>query len=78
MAEILRRRTPTPFAATLEREDVAGRPTWSALRPATTPQPTSGAGMPPILEARDLTKVYTLGKTNVEALRGVSMSVAPG
>ena len=34
--------------------------------------------MPPILEARDLTKVYTLGKTNVEALRGVNMSVAPG
>ena len=34
--------------------------------------------MPPILEARDVTKVYALGKTTVEALRGVTMSVAPG
>ena len=34
--------------------------------------------MPPILEARDVTKVYALGKARVEALRGVTMSVAPG
>ena len=34
--------------------------------------------MPPILEARDVTKVYALGKTAVEALRGVTMSVAAG
>jgi putative ABC transport system ATP-binding protein len=34
--------------------------------------------MPAILEARDLTKVYELGKTRVEALRGVSMTVAAG
>jgi putative ABC transport system ATP-binding protein len=34
--------------------------------------------MPPILEARDVTKVYALGRTTVEALRGVTMSVAPG
>jgi putative ABC transport system ATP-binding protein len=34
--------------------------------------------MPPILEARDVTKVYALGKQRIEALRGVTMSVAPG
>jgi len=81
MAGLLRRRgnaTPgvMPFAATLERERLAAPPTWSALRP-TTP-PTSGVRMPPILEARDVTKVYALGKTRVEALRAVTMSVAPG
>jgi len=76
---IRRRRSPMPFAATLERERLVAKPSWSTLRPATpTPSPTSGVKMPPILEARDLTKVYALGKTNVEALRGVSMSVAPG
>jgi putative ABC transport system ATP-binding protein len=32
----------------------------------------------PILEARDVTKRYELGKTTVEALRGVTMAVAPG
>jgi len=78
MAGLLhRRQAPLPFAATLERERVAERPTWSALR-SSAQQPASGVRMPPILEARDLTKVYTLGKTAVEALRGVTMSVAPG
>jgi len=32
----------------------------------------------PILEARDVTKRYELGKTTVDALRGVSLAVAPG
>ena len=31
-----------------------------------------------ILQGRDLTKAYLLGETTVDALRGVSLSVAPG
>jgi putative ABC transport system ATP-binding protein len=82
MAGLLRRRgnatnTVMPFAATLERERIAARPTWSALRPA-EPRPDTGVRMPPILEARDVTKVYALGRSRVEALRGVTMSVTPG
>jgi len=78
MAGLLRRRgNAMPFAATLERERLTGRPTWSALGP-TTPPPSSGVRMPPILEARDVTKIYALGKQRIEALRGVTMSVAPG
>ncbi len=34
--------------------------------------------MPPILEARGLTKRYRLGQTDVEALRGVSLTVDEG
>ena len=34
--------------------------------------------MTPILEARDLVKRYPVGDDEVEALRGVSLSVAPG
>jgi putative ABC transport system ATP-binding protein len=34
--------------------------------------------MPPILEARDLTKTYRAGDGEVHALRGVSLAVQPG
>jgi putative ABC transport system ATP-binding protein len=67
-----------PFTATLERPGAAAGPTdWSDLSQA-APQPTTEVSMQPILEARDVTKVFSLGKTTVEALRGVSMSVTAG
>jgi putative ABC transport system ATP-binding protein len=83
MATIARRReAPMPFTATLERERVtkpvtALAPAWEVLR-TEQPKPANGAPVQPILEARDVTKVYALGKTTVEALKGVTMSVAPG
>jgi putative ABC transport system ATP-binding protein len=60
-----------------DRERVAERPTWSALRD-TDAQAAGGVHLPPIIEARDVTKVYALGNATVEAVRGVTMSVAPG
>ncbi len=66
-----------PFTATLERPAAPGTTGWSDLHQA-APRPKTEVTMQPILEARDVTKVYALGKTTVEALRGVSMSVTAG
>ncbi|MEO5885132.1 MAG: ABC transporter ATP-binding protein [Candidatus Limnocylindrales bacterium] len=47
----------------------------SSPTPDAAPAPAPAT---PILEARDLTKAYPLGRTTVNALRGVSLSVATG
>jgi len=63
-------------AATLEAPSTQGATGWTGLRPQ--PMPPTGETMPAILEAQALTKHYLLNRSTVEALRGVSMSVAAG
>ncbi len=59
-------------------------PESTPTRDAATVQMPAGAADAPrsaaaaILEARDVTKRYELGRTTVEALRGVSLAVAAG
>jgi putative ABC transport system ATP-binding protein len=71
---------PLLTAATLEAPPRSRGASWTGFRrqagrdAGTQP----GAPMPAILEAHDLTKHYVLNKETVEALRGVSMSVAAG
>jgi putative ABC transport system ATP-binding protein len=40
--------------------------------------PEIAAAAPPVLEARNLTKVYPMGEVEVHALRGVSLTLAEG
>jgi putative ABC transport system ATP-binding protein len=68
------------FTGTLERPKGADRAGWSDPRAddTTATADVESVATAPILEARDVTKVYELGRTSVEALRGVTLSVAPG
>jgi putative ABC transport system ATP-binding protein len=71
-----RPQTEISFAVTLERPDRAARVAgWSRTEPT---QNEPGVPMPPILEAHDLTKTYALGGKQIDALRGVSLSVGAG
>jgi putative ABC transport system ATP-binding protein len=63
-------------AAALETPPQRRGASWTGFRTQATAR--TGETMPAILEANQLTKHYLLNRTTVEALRGVSMSVAPG
>jgi putative ABC transport system ATP-binding protein len=63
-------------AAALETPPQHRGASWTGFRTQATAR--TGETMPAILEANQLTKHYLLNRTTVEALRGVSMSVAPG
>jgi len=65
------------LAATLERPRTApDENAFLADRPSTAIP--DGVTMPPIIEAHEVTKRYQLGRTTVDALRGVTMAVQPG
>jgi len=55
----------------------AARGSTTESRPAEA-KPVPASHPAAILEAREVTKRYELGRTTVEALRGVTMAVAPG
>jgi putative ABC transport system ATP-binding protein len=66
------------LSATLAPERAGKRAAGAAIAHSADARPAPGTAGPPILEARDVTKRYELGKTTVDALRGVTMAVAPG
>jgi putative ABC transport system ATP-binding protein len=63
-------------AAALEAPPQQRGASWTGFRTQGTAR--TGETMPAILEANQLTKHYLLNRSTVEALRGVSMSVAQG
>ena len=65
------------FTAAMAPERAADRPARVAA-PKVVAKPVAKPAAAPILEAREVTKQYELGKTTVDALRGVSLAVAPG
>jgi len=71
-----RPRAAIALAATLERPRTT-READPTGRQAFDREP-HGVTMPPILEAHDVTKRYQLGRTTVDALRGVTLTVQAG
>ncbi|HEX8939206.1 MAG TPA: ABC transporter ATP-binding protein [Candidatus Limnocylindrales bacterium] len=53
-------------------------PAAAPVADGTTARPFVDRRRPPILEARDLVKRYRLGRTEVEAVRGISLAVRRG
>jgi putative ABC transport system ATP-binding protein len=66
------------LTATLAPERTDALPSAATQPRAADPKPVAASRPAAILEARDVTKRYELGRTTVEALRGVTMAVAPG
>jgi putative ABC transport system ATP-binding protein len=66
------------MTATLDRSAGVTHATGAAGAQSRTSPRYNGDPMQPILEAHDLTKVYDLGNQQVDALRGVSLSVGAG
>jgi putative ABC transport system ATP-binding protein len=76
-SETRRQSLSIAYAATLAPERADGRPA-AALAPKPAQAKPAADARAAILEAREVTKRYELGKSTVEALRGVTMAVAPG
>jgi putative ABC transport system ATP-binding protein len=59
---------------TIRNETTMKKPAPEGIRP----DEAASDGEPPVIDVRDVTKVYRMGETEVHALRGVNMSVPTG